>query len=137
MSPISNRLNLIHSLGICLILSLGFTYSSTSQAEYGDIVLNNYADGSGVRPVIFPHWFHRIRFSCKICHSDLGFKMKAGSNQINMLKIINGEFCGACHDGQTAWGVENCELCHSAKPKIATKVDTGPAMVLPTYGTKK
>jgi c(7)-type cytochrome triheme protein len=91
-------------------------------AEYGDVVINNYSDSAGVRPVVFPHWFHRIRFRCKVCHTDLGFKFKAGGNQINMLKIIDGQFCGACHNGSIAWSVENCDLCHSGKPGTPTQV---------------
>ncbi|MGB5082488.1 MAG: c(7)-type cytochrome triheme domain-containing protein [Burkholderiales bacterium] len=91
-------------------------------AEYGDVVINNYSDPAGVRPVVFPHWFHRIRFRCKVCHTDLGFKFKAGGNEINMLKIIDGQFCGACHNGSIAWSVENCDLCHSGKPGTPTQV---------------
>lgn len=136
MSPLFHRSNFIRTLGIFFILFSGLGVSTVTHAEYGDVVLNNFADDSGVRPVVFPHWFHRIRFSCKICHSDLGFQMKAGASKINMLKIINGEYCGACHNGQTAWGVENCELCHSAKAKIPTEVDKGPVVVFPRYGKK-
>ncbi len=91
-------------------------------AEYGDVVINNYSDGAGMRPAVFPHWFHRVRFRCKVCHSDLGFKFKAGGNEINMLKIIDGQFCGACHNGSVAWSVENCDLCHSAKPGTPTQL---------------
>ncbi len=97
-------------------------YAPPASAEYGDIVINNYSDEAGMRPPIFPHWFHRIRFRCKICHSDLGFKFKAGGNDINMAKIINGEYCGACHNGDIAWSIENCEVCHSAKPGTPTQV---------------
>ena len=93
-----------------------------ARAEYGDIVINNYSDGAGMRPAIFPHWFHRVRFRCKVCHADLGFKFKAGGNDINMVKIIDGQFCGACHNGDLAWSVENCNLCHSAKPGTPTQV---------------
>ena len=93
-----------------------------ASAEYGDIVINNYSDDAGMRPAIFPHWFHRIRFRCKVCHADLGFEFKAGGNDITMLKIIDGEFCGACHDGDIAWSVENCDLCHSGKPNTKTQV---------------
>ena len=100
-------------------LSLG---PRDAAAEYGDIVINNYSDDAGMRPVIFPHWFHRIRFRCKVCHADLGFKFQAGGNDINMLKIIDGEYCGACHNGEIAWSVENCDLCHSAKPETPTQV---------------
>ena len=93
-----------------------------SRAEYGDVVINNFSDAAGMRPVVFPHWFHRVRFRCKVCHADLGFKFQAGGNQINMVKIIDGEYCGACHNGEIAWSVENCNLCHSAKPGTPTQV---------------
>lgn len=106
---------------LVLLPSLLF-FSPLIQAEYGDVVINNYSDDAGMRPVIFPHWFHRIRFRCKVCHADLGFEFKAGGNDIDMLKIIDGEFCGACHNGDVAWSVENCSLCHSAKPGTPIQV---------------
>ena len=106
---------------LVLLPSLLF-FSPLIQAEYGDVVINNYSDDAGMRPVIFPHWFHRIRFRCKVCHADLGFEFKAGGNEIDMLKIIDGEFCGACHNGEIAWSVENCSLCHSAKPGTPIQV---------------
>ena len=96
--------------------------SDEASAEYGDVIINNYSDDAAMRPVIFPHWFHRIRFRCKVCHADLGFRFKAGGNDINMLKIFDGQFCGACHNGQMAWGVENCVLCHSGKPGLRSGV---------------
>ncbi|MBF0438888.1 MAG: hypothetical protein HQL93_07170 [Magnetococcales bacterium] len=102
------------------LLTLEFVPSAT--AEYGDVVINNQSDKAGMRPPVFPHWFHRIRFRCKVCHADLGFKFQAGGNQINMLKIIDGEFCGACHNGEIAWSVENCDVCHSGKPGTPTQV---------------
>ncbi len=94
----------------------------TAQAEYGDVVINNFSDAAGMRPVVFPHWFHRVRFRCKVCHGDLGFQFKAGGNRIDMLKIIDGQFCGACHNGEVAWSSENCNLCHSGKPGTPTQV---------------
>lgn len=66
---------------------------------------------------VFAHWFHRIRFKCSACHPGV-FKMKAGANKITMTDIMNGKFCGRCHNGKVAWlvGFENCERCHT-KPK--------------------
>ena len=93
-----------------------------AQAEYADVVLNEYSEDAGMRPVVFPHWFHRIRFRCKVCHGDLGFEFKAGGNDINMVKIIDGQYCSACHDGDVAWSIENCELCHSGMPDTPTQV---------------
>ncbi len=111
---------------VVALVALGAALVALAQreahAEYGDVVINNYSDAAGVRPVVFPHWFHRIRFRCKVCHSDLGFQFKAGGNDINMLKIIDGQYCGACHNGSVAWSVENCDLCHSAKPGTPTLV---------------
>lgn len=104
------------------VIVLAFVEVQDVQAEYGDVVINNYSDGAGMRPVVFPHWFHRMRFRCKVCHADLGFKFKAGGNEISMVKIIDGQFCGACHNGEVAWSVENCNLCHSAKPGTPTQV---------------
>ena len=97
-------------------------YYEAAKAEYGDVVINEFSDEAGMRPVIFPHWFHRIRFRCKVCHGDLGFKFEAGGNEINMLKIIDGEYCGACHNGDVAWSIENCDLCHSGIPETPTQV---------------
>ena len=111
--------------GKCVVIAfvlLVLTKPTMVGAEYGDVLINNYSDAAGMRPVVFPHWFHRIRFRCKVCHADLGFKMEAGGNQINMLKIIDGEYCGACHNGEVAWAVENCDICHTGKPGQPTQV---------------
>ena len=131
---------------LTLILCFGVAtalQTNDAMAEYGDIVMNNYSDDGGIRPVIFPHWFHRIRYRCKICHSDLGFKLQAGASEINMLKIINGEFCGACHNGEVAWSIENCEICHTALPGTPTQVHNSTIQLLvapkdkPKQKTKK
>lgn len=110
------------ALPLILLCLPGYLASPTASAEYGDIVINNYSDDAGMRPVVFPHWFHRIRYSCKVCHGDLGFEFAAGGNGIDMLSIIDGQHCGACHDGDVAWSVENCDLCHSAVPGTPTQV---------------
>jgi c(7)-type cytochrome triheme protein len=122
----------------------GLLASDEARAEYGDVVINNYSDQAGMRPVVFPHWFHRIRYRCKVCHADLGFKFKAGGNEINMVKVIDGQFCGACHNGEVAWSIENCNMCHSAKPGTPTQVHESttnslvtPAAATPAAGGKK
>lgn len=107
---------------VVMVLAAALLAPDEARAEYGDVVINNYAEAAGMRPAVFPHWFHRIRFRCKVCHADLGFKMQAGGNEINMAKIIEGQYCGACHNGEVAWSIENCDLCHSGKPGTATQV---------------
>lgn len=101
------------------------TVAPLSVAEYGDVVLNRYAEKQGMRPVVFPHWFHRERFRCKVCHHELGFKMRAGSNDVKMSDIIDGKFCGMCHNNEIAWGPENCDLCHSGKQGLSSGIYGG------------
>jgi c(7)-type cytochrome triheme protein len=94
---------------------IGLLAVPPAAAEYADVVLNRRSEQEGVRPVVFPHWFHRIRFRCKVCHFELGFRMRAGSNVVTMADIIDGRFCGMCHNGQVAWASDRCDLCHSGK----------------------
>lgn len=107
------RLSVLAMLAAIGVAAAGALASAPAAAEYGDVVLNRRAGQGGVRPVVFPHWFHRMRFRCKVCHLELGFKMRAGANDIQMNDISDGKFCGACHNDEIAWGAENCDLCHS------------------------
>ena len=107
------------SRGLLILLAAficwGLAVATPGFAEYGDIVLNSKADSmkeAGVNPVMFPHWFHRIRFKCKVCHVEI-FKMQKGANDINMTEIMNGNFCGRCHNGLVAWEALYCDRCHS------------------------
>ena len=96
-----------------------------AQAEYADVVLNRHAEKAGMRPVVYPHWFHRVRFRCKVCHSEFGFRMRAGSNDVRMSDIVDGKFCGMCHNDQIAWGAANCDLCHSGRPGLKSGIYGG------------
>jgi len=99
--------------------------SAAALAEYGDVVLNRRAEAADMRPVVFPHWFHRVRFRCTVCHGELGFRMRAGANDVRMRDIAEGRFCGMCHNGRVAWGAEQCDLCHSGRPGIKTGIYGG------------
>jgi c(7)-type cytochrome triheme protein len=113
---------LARALLAALGLALASAIMTPAAAEYGDVVIDRLSSKSGVRAVVFPHWFHRIRYRCKVCHSELGFKMRAGANLVQMNDIINGKFCGMCHNGQVAWAPDRCDLCHSAKPGVAAGI---------------
>jgi c(7)-type cytochrome triheme protein len=116
------RAGLIARIGA---LGLRALAAAPTPAEYGDVVLNRRSEQEGVRPVVFPHWFHRIRFRCKVCHFELGFKMRAGANEVLMADIIDGKFCGMCHNNNIAWGAERCDLCHSGKPGQKSRIVGG------------
>lgn len=104
---------------LLLSIFISLTFGHPSFAVTGDIVFSNPPPGSGGVPqAFFPHWVHRIRYRCYVCHNDL-FAMKKGTNSISMAKIQRGEYCGACHNGKTAFTVElqTCARCHPAPAK--------------------
>jgi len=90
--------------------------------EFGNVVINNFSERQDIAPVVFPHWVHRMQFTCRLCHVDLGFAMTAGATGIREAEIRSGLYCGACHNGKDAFAGEekahgetkkNCERCHS------------------------
>ena len=77
---------------------------------------------AGVAPVIYPHWIHRIWFECKVCHQDY-FIMNRWRNKVSHEEIEKGRQCGACHNGELAFGVDKeCERCHLAGRPAAEKL---------------
>ncbi len=97
--------------------------------EYGRVVLNSYSEKSALAAVVFDHWRHRAQFSCRVCHVDIGFAMKAGATGINAADNMRGYYCGACHNGKSVFDGKTlfqacsktltdedrmrCERCHS------------------------
>ena len=82
-------------------------------AVMGDIVFQVDDESRGTPPAVFPHWAHRIRYKCYACHPVL-FEMKAGAHTVTMEEMNTGQSCGACHNGETAWGIgfDTCNRCH-------------------------
>ena len=106
-------LTLVAILGLVLVFN-----PAETMAEYGDIIINNKAGAmrkADVKDVLFPHWFHIIRFKCKACHESI-FLLKSGVNPTDMKKIDAGENCGKCHNGEIAETTERCEKCHLQEP---------------------
>ena len=94
---------------------------------YGRVVLDSYSTKAGLAPVVFDHWLHRSKFTCRLCHVDIGFAMKAKATGIQASTNQQGYYCGACHDGKRSFGGETlfaacseslpnkqCARCHSA-----------------------
>ena len=83
-------------------------------SEYGNILIDRLP-GKNEQPVIFSHWKHRVKYTCRVCHLELEFEMKVNTTEITEEKNKNGKFCGACHDGKIAFGhtPENCGKCHN------------------------
>lgn len=80
---------------------------------YGDLILRERSEKHRMDPVVFSHKSHRAMFTCRVCHVELEFAMKKGASGITREGYLDGLYCGACHNGTTAFSVEYaCNLCH-------------------------
>ena len=71
-----------------------------------------------VKAVVFNHATHTAEagMDCESCHDEL-FVMRNGAAQeaddFNMQSLYDGNYCGACHDGSTAFASDTrCTACH-------------------------
>lgn len=69
----------------------------------------------------FEHKVHTMDagMECSSCHDDI-FSMQRGvavkSKKFTMQAMAEGQFCGACHDGDTAFATDtNCMACHGVE----------------------
>ncbi len=111
---------LLQVIFICAIFLASLTISPRhASAEWGDLVLDTNMESmrkAEQNPVIFSHRVHRIRFKCKVCHDRI-FKMEKGASGINMKDIIDGKWCGRCHNGTLAFSPKDCHRCHLKNKK--------------------
>jgi c(7)-type cytochrome triheme protein len=91
----------------------------------GDVTIESRRIGK----IVFSHGIHTGMFGCGECHPDL-FKAQNNSNHVTMKAMEEGKSCGACHDGETAFGVAgDCVTCHSnAKDITIESRGVGPVM---------
>ena len=103
--------------GAALLVLVVMIGGGTVYAALGDLELERkQSEGEAslsIEPSIFPHWVHRARYRCYVCH-PAPFAMELGANPITMDAINNGEYCGMCHNGRIAFNVEfqSCARCH-------------------------
>jgi len=107
--------------------------------DYGQVVMNNYSEKAKIAPVVFDHWLHRMRYTCRLCHVDVAFMMKAGATNVKAVDNAKGYYCGTCHNGKMVVNgkkvfascpnnavladsdQKDCKRCHSAGLKNAGK----------------
>ena len=103
------RARRLAAVGLALLLAC-----AAGADEPGDIRFVRQAAGmDDVAPAVFPHWIHRMQYTCYACH-DTPYKMAAGADVVTMDQIQAGQSCGACHDGKTAFvsNLTTCNRCH-------------------------
>ena len=129
---------------ITVVLLVAFSSKGDSQTfgtkkrspkpdEYGTVVMSNHAANVDSDPVVFPHWLHRAKYTCRLCHVDLGFAMTANETGVTEKDNLNGLYCGACHNGAIAFGpeetvtdgeaVQYCDRCHSKGNDVDLKYE--------------
>jgi c(7)-type cytochrome triheme protein len=83
--------------------------------NYGNILIDRVSSSSGVKPVGFSHWSHRVKYTCRVCHFELEFNMMLNTTEITEEQNRYGRYCGACHNNKIAFGhtKENCDKCHN------------------------
>jgi len=82
-----------------------------------DLTLPQSPDSPG--KVTFAHASHvgmQARPDCTQCHPKLFSILKAqarpSADRITHARMEKGQKCGACHNGKTAFGFDNCSSCH-------------------------
>lgn len=130
-----------------LLLSAGFVMAQGGVKkkrplphDYGKVVMNNYSERAEMSPVIFDHWIHRSRYTCRLCHIDLAFGMKAGTTGVRAADNMKGYYCGTCHNGKMVYanrtifdacskeisgpeGKKRCDRCHSQGKNVTKEFD--------------
>lgn len=126
-----------------LFAGLAFAQNGVKQKrpkpyEYGTVTISPLSTKAELPPVTFEHWIHRAKYTCRLCHVDIGFAMKKGTTEIRAEDNMRGYFCGTCHDGKREYngtkifkacsknstGPEErqCDRCHQ-KEKDPAKAD--------------
>lgn len=116
-------MNKIHTITVGITLLAGtflFTNQLSATEEYDEDAFGPESPIVWEEPVkaVFDHKTHTdgIGLECGACHDDI-FAMEQGAatetGKFSMASFADGQFCGACHDGDTAFASDtNCIACH-------------------------
>ncbi len=121
------NIHIVFLLSIFLIPGAAFAQGgglklpqTLSPEEYGDVLMERTSKENKVTPVVFSHWVHRAKYTCRVCHDELGFTMKVNETPLVCEKgAMKGKYCATCHNGKESFGPkgeegENCNRCHNA-----------------------
>jgi c(7)-type cytochrome triheme protein len=123
---------LLRRAALAALAAASLAMKPPAPAPYGRVLLESTSRTAGVPPVAFDHWKHRSRYTCRLCHVDVGFAMTAGATGITAETNRSRFHCGACHNGETRHGgraifascssgremTDTCRRCH-ARPDPA------------------
>jgi len=72
---------------------------------------------------------------CQDCHGPVHEIPAAADPASPVSPLLQIASCGACHNGEIAWSVENCAMCHSGIPGTPTHFhgSTLQRLIAPAY----
>jgi len=95
------------------VLNKGWAETEDEEMEHGGTIIFTQP----VKAVLFDHQYHLDQgLECDSCHDDI-FEEATGTAEengdFNMQALYDGKYCGACHDGDTAFASNTrCATCH-------------------------
>lgn len=100
-------------VGVAIVLSLWWRPALSMPDAVRIPIVSPHPNGTPPNAALFRHGRHD-QFDCSTCHPSLFPMWKAGFTHQEM---DAGRFCGACHDGTAAAGINelDCESCHVPK----------------------
>jgi c(7)-type cytochrome triheme protein len=120
-----------------ILFAVAAQAENKAPSDYGKVVINGSSQKEGLAPVVFDHWLHRAKYTCRLCHVDIGFALKAGGTEIKAADNMKGLYCGVCHNGKMQHGSRQifqacstdksdkarCERCHSQGKTVKKDYD--------------
>jgi c(7)-type cytochrome triheme protein len=108
---------------IVVIAAVAFVTTAAAQSKMPKLPGPGEFAQTGDSPgkVTFSHAAHVSESapSCTRCHPKTFSILKAGSTAdgkpVTHAAMEKGQSCGACHNGRTSFGLDQCPLCHRAQ----------------------
>lgn len=74
------------------------------------------SEWAGTPPAVFPMGKHVMWLDCNDCHPQIFNIKKKSTKHFNMVRSLDGEFCGLCHM-TVAFPMTDCRRCHPSMRK--------------------
>jgi hypothetical protein len=63
--------SLIFTLLLFSVIGIAFAQTGVKKRrplpfEFGRVIINNYSERYHIAPVVFDHWLHRAKFTCRL-----------------------------------------------------------------------
>src|SRR5271169_2409968 len=131
-----------YSCFLIVVMAIFFNVSAKALAAEGIAGGGDIMYTKPLKSVLFSHKLHvdEKGQSCDMCHAKL-FEMKAlavqGKADFNMDALYSGKYCGACHNGKTAFASNTqCARCHGGVKEFTAAEGKPKPIARPIQGPK-